>query len=165
MEPDPVVQTRAEIAHAVRRLLRVVPDVHAALARDVGVGAKDLLALDHLSSAPSPEGVVDLGHRLGMTSASATVLVDRLVRAGHVTRAPHPTDGRRTTLALTGHAQDEVRAALTPLVADLASITDRLDDQQASAVLTFLEDLHRALLRFATSSEQRGRGSRPADGD
>ena len=146
-----MAQTRAEISRVVRRLLRVVPDVHAALAREVGVGVKDLLALDHLSASPSPEGVVDLGHRLGMTSASATVLVDRLVRAGHVARGSHPTDGRRTTLSLSVHAQDEVRSALTPLIEDLAAITARLDEEQSAAVLSFLEDLNQALLRFAAS--------------
>jgi len=50
-------------------------------------------AMEHLMGAAM--GPVELSRRLHMTSASATVLVDRLAEAGHVEREPDPSDGRR----------------------------------------------------------------------
>ncbi|MGN6251544.1 MAG: MarR family winged helix-turn-helix transcriptional regulator [Marmoricola sp.] len=137
------------IGMAVRDVLRLAPDVHAALARRLGVGVTDLLALDHLSVPPAPEGVVDLGRRLGVTSASATVLVDRLVAAAHVRRVPHPHDRRRTRLEMTDHAETEVRAALEPLITGLGTVVAGLDEEQAATVLGFLTDLVAVLTRFA----------------
>lgn len=148
MEPAP---DRAEIGRAVRVLLRLAPDVHAALAARVGVGLNDLLALDHLSAEPAV-GVVELGRRLGMRSASATVLVDRLVAAGHVRRAPHTTDRRRTVLELTDTAQADVWQALAPLVGDLDRLTAKLDDAAAASVLDFLDGLCDVLADFAANA-------------
>ena len=146
------VETRIALGRAVRRLLRLAPEVHAALATRGGVGVTDLLALDHLSTPTPPGGVVELGRRLGMTSASATVLVDRLVRAGHVERTAHATDRRRTAVVLTEHAEDEVRDALGPLVERLGELAASLDDQDAAAVLRFLGDLCEALEDFAATT-------------
>lgn len=151
--PDPAaVPVAAPIGNAVRQVLRLAPDVHAALARRLGVGVTDLLALDHLSVPPAPVGVVDLGRRLGVTSASATVLVDRLVAARHVRRVPHPHDRRRALLEMTPHAETEVRGALDPLITELAAVVDRLDPDEAETVLRFLEDLTDVLVRFATDA-------------
>ena len=146
------VETRIALGRAVRRLLRLAPEVHAALAARVGVGVTDLLALDHLSTPTPPGGVVDLGRRLGISSASATVLVDRLVRAGHVERIAHATDRRRTAVVLTEHAEDGVRDALGPLVGRLGELAGGLDEQAAAAVLRFLSDLCEVLEDFATTT-------------
>lgn len=143
---------RADIGRAVRVLLRLAPDVHAALAARVGVGLNDLLALDHLSAETAPVGVTELGRRLGMRSASATVLVDRLVSAGHVRRVPHPTDGRRTVLELTDSAHGDVWQALRPLVTGLEELTAGLDDEAAAAVLRFLLGLCEVLEDFAAGA-------------
>lgn len=149
MEPPP---TRADIGRAVRVLLRLAPDVHATLAARVGVGLNDLLALDHLSAEATPVGVTELGRRLGMRSASATVLADRLVAAGHVRRVPHPTDGRRTVLELTDSAEADVWQALWPLVSGLDGLTSGLGDEEAETVLGFLHGLCDLLADFAANA-------------
>lgn len=157
---DQHVPDRAEadylIGQVLRDLLRLAPDVNAALAHRVGVGVSDVMALDYLTAEPDPLGVVDLAHRLGMRSASATVLVDRLVAAGHVTRHAHPTDGRRTALHATDHAREEARAALAPLIRDINAVTADLDEQTAMQVLTFLTRVCAVLARFA-DTESPGR--------
>ncbi|HEX7303818.1 MarR family winged helix-turn-helix transcriptional regulator [Lentzea sp.] len=139
-----------EVGLAVRRMLQAGREMQAAMARRLGVRITDVQAVDHVVSADSPLGPVELGDRLGIRSASATVLVDRLVGAGHLTRAPDPRDRRRVVLGATDHARDEVRRALTPLLHDVAAITDRLDDEQVATVLGFLTDLTEALRDYAT---------------
>jgi DNA-binding MarR family transcriptional regulator len=140
-----------EIARAVRELVAAGREVHTAMARRLGVGPADLAALDHLVSAPDELGPVGLGHVLGMTSASATVLVDRLAAAGHVRRDRHPQDGRRVTLEVTDSARAEVRDVLRPLLDALAEVSAGLTAEQAETVLAFLTGTTAALHGYAAT--------------
>lgn len=139
------------IGQQVHELLMSAPAVHAELAARVGVGVTDLLALDYTTSAPSELGVVELGNLLKIRSASATVLVDRLVARGHLERAPHSTDGRRTSLHPTASAHRDVRAALEPLIQDIAAITDELSESETEVVMRVLGRISAALGDFVDS--------------
>lgn len=142
-------QLRYRIGQQVRQLLRLAPAVHTELAERVGVGITDLLALDHATSAPSELGVVQLAELLKIRSASATVLVDRLVASGHLERRPHSSDRRRISLHPTETAHLDVRTALAPLIEDLVEITNDLSPSQAAVVLQFLTQISSALELFA----------------
>ncbi len=78
---------------------------------------------------------------MGIRSASATVLVARLERAGHLARDRHPEDGRRISLVVTDSARAEVREALRPLIDSFARMTADLGPDQRTAVITFLREL------------------------
>ena len=147
--PD-LAATRREIGQALRAVMRLAPEVHGALAQALGVGVTDLLALDRLTATDEPMGVVELGNTLGIRSASATVLVDRLVSGGHLQRAPHPSDGRRRVVRPTDSGQRDVLAALNPLIAGIGAITDGLDAEESATVLRFLRDVTAVLEQFAT---------------
>lgn len=146
----------AEISVALRRLLQAGREMQAALARQLGVRLTDVQAVDHVVSASQPVGTVELGHRMGIRSASAAALVDRLAASGHLVRQPHPSDRRRVTLTATDHARAQVRQALTPLLEEIASIAGRLDDDQAQTVLTFLADVTTAMRAYAHDDGERG---------
>lgn len=148
---QPDTQLKREVSLALRELMQVAPDLQAALAARLGVGTTDVAALDHLVSSPAPLGVVELADLLGMRSASATVLVDRLVHAGHLERAPHPTDRRRVALLPTTSAVAEVREALLPLIAAIDAITAQLDSASAETVRQFLNDVTSAIHAFAAT--------------
>lgn len=149
---------RRQIGLAMRDLLRVAPAVHSRLAARLAIGPTDLTALDVTTSGSTPLGVVELAQRLGIRSASATVLVDRLVASGHLQRSPHPSDRRRTSLTATEAAHRDVRAALEPLIADIALITGELDARSAAVVLGFLRRATATLESFVADSERGPRG-------
>lgn len=146
-DPD-VEATRRQIGQALRDVLRLAPEVHQFLAQRVGVGVTDLMALDRLTASDQPMGVVELGDALGIRSASATVLVDRLVEGGHLQRAPHPTDGRRRIVRPTDQAHRDVRAALQPMITDISHITEGLDAAASATVLQFLHQVCTVLEHF-----------------
>ncbi|MFD9739713.1 MarR family winged helix-turn-helix transcriptional regulator [Umezawaea sp. NPDC059074] len=143
-EPD----IARDISRSLRDLLQAGRGVQTTLARRLGVGVTDVQAVSHLVESPEPLGTVELGNRLGIRSASATVLVDRLEAAGHLSRTAHPDDRRRVVLRPTDTARAEVREALAPLLASLGGIVADLDDDQAAAVLGFLRDATRAIGEF-----------------
>lgn len=155
-----------DIGQQLHALLLLAPAVHAELAARVGVGVTDLLALDHTTSAASELGVVELADLLKIRSASATVLVDRLVARGHLERAPHSTDGRRTSLHPTTTAHHEVGAALEPLIRELGDITGTLTPTEADVVLRVLREVNAALARFTeVSAAAAGGGQSHPDGN
>lgn len=140
---------RSEVALALREVLRTAGDTQQALARRLGIGVTDAAAIEHLLVADTDLGPVDLGHRLGIRSASATTLVDRLVRAGHVRRAPHPSDRRRLTLQVTEHALDEVLHALRPLLEGVERAAAKLTPEQAEATARFLRECAEVMRSYA----------------
>ncbi len=157
-------EVRYRIGQSLRDLLRLAPAVNTELAHHLGVGVSDLMALDYLTAGAEPLGVVDLAHRLGMRSASATVLVDRLAAAGHVTRQPHPTDGRRTVVHATDHARQEARDALAPLIHAINAAAADLDERTAAEVLRFLTRVRAVLADFAHTPDSYGGDARRSAG-
>jgi DNA-binding MarR family transcriptional regulator len=101
-------------------VLRGHHEANQGLARRLGLGVTDVIAWRGAAGAGR------VGDRLGMRSAWATALVDRLEAAGHVQRQPHPSDRRRL---LADH--EEAAADLSP-------------DQQ-EAVARYLERVAHAL--------------------
>jgi DNA-binding MarR family transcriptional regulator len=119
------------------------------LARRLGIGITDVSALEHLSSSSEPLGPVELGHRLGIRSASATALVDRLEQSGHVRREPRPDDRRRVSLVPSEHSAVEVLDALAPLLADIDAAAARLSEPESAAVTQFLTEAAEAMRSYA----------------
>jgi DNA-binding MarR family transcriptional regulator len=109
------------------------------MAERLGLGVTDLSALDHLLHSQLPLGPVELGHRLGISSASATTLVDRLENAGHIIRTADPTDRRRQVLVVTQHARQEAINALGPMIDALQTAAAELTGEEADAVIRYLE--------------------------
>jgi DNA-binding MarR family transcriptional regulator len=139
----------SELSRALREALQANSDAVHALAVRLGIGHSDLSALSYLAASPGGVGTVELGHRLGMRSASATVLVDRLEKAGHVARHPHPDDRRRISLAVTPAAQQELIAALAPLTGPVDELASQLSPEDARVAAQFLRDVARIFRAYA----------------
>ena len=126
-----------ELSWALRDLTRANAEITRELARRLGLGVNDVTALDHLLQE-GPIGPAELGSLLGMRSASATALVDRLEAAGHVERRAHPTDRRRLVIKPTRHAVEEVLGVIRPLTASLDSVAEELTPDERRAVARYL---------------------------
>lgn len=114
----------------------------------MGMGETDLLALQFLLR--STKGGVSIGPRdlagyLGISSASTTVLIDRLVRSGHLERHPHPTDRRALVLVTTASTDAEIRATLGKMHTRMLVATEQLTADEMRTVLRFLESMKDAV--------------------
>jgi DNA-binding MarR family transcriptional regulator len=133
-----------ELSWALRELMRTNTEITRDLARRLGLGVNDMTAMDHLLQ-DGPLGPAELGHLLGMRSASATALVDRLEAAGHVERRPHPTDRRRLVVEPTRRAVEEVLGVIRPLVASLDAVAEELTPDERRAVARYLNRVSEVL--------------------
>lgn len=137
---------RSEALEALRRLLATSGRVAPALARRTGLTHTELSVLEHVIE--NPVGPTELAHRLGVTSAAASGIVDRLVARGHVERRPHPTDRRRTVVVATPSGQEEVVGHMLPMFRELAELDAAFTDEELAVVLRYLEGATRAVTRL-----------------
>ena len=101
------------------------------------MGETDLLAIRFLLKREGEGQTVspkDLAAHLGISSASTTVLIDRLVRSGHVERRPHPTDRRATLVRLTRKGESMVGGMQRDQVTLADLLFEELGDRQLSAL-------------------------------
>src|SRR5512133_4200338 len=108
-----MVEDSAELALALRRVTLAVQRYRLRVARaGFDVGASEMMALAQLFTAEpcSPTGLAAF---LSMTTASVTSLLDRLQRAGHVVRRPHPSDRRKVLVELTPRARNMMTVMFT----------------------------------------------------
>jgi DNA-binding MarR family transcriptional regulator len=151
--PD-VAIPEAALAWAVHHLAVAATEVDVATSRAMGLGATDYLALKYLTVLEEPPGPVELGRALGLTSGAATGLVDRLERAGHVRRSPHPRDRRRQVVTVTAAAQHQLVHRLQPLAAGLDQLAAALTEDEVhliTGILTRVAALHRSHARAVTA--------------
>ncbi|MGO1384780.1 MAG: MarR family winged helix-turn-helix transcriptional regulator [Arachnia sp.] len=131
------------LTHSLREVLNSFNELQRHVAHQLNLGLSDVAALEHLM-ARSDLGPADLASLLRMTTASATVLVDRLENAGHVRRQSHPQDRRRKQLLVTEHAQGEVFRALQPLLTIHSEIDKHYDDQERAIIESYLQRVSRS---------------------
>lgn len=74
-------------------------------ARENGYSMQQLMAMNFISRKKAC-GVSDLGERMGVTSAAASQLLERLVQQGMVLRTEDPNDRRSKLLALTKKGEE-----------------------------------------------------------
>lgn len=138
-EPSPTLD-------ALRRLLDTGRQVTPAVARRAGLTQTELALLEHVTEEPL--GPSELAHRLGVTSAAASGIVDRLAARGHVERHPHPTDRRRTAVVPTPSGREELMGHLMPMFVELAQLDAEMTDEERAVVLRFLTAAERAVGRL-----------------
>lgn len=134
--------TPVDVLDALRRYRAAEQAMRRRARASMGMGETDLVAVRLLLQAQQSGGTLtakDLARRLGISSASTTVLVDRLVRSGHARREPHPTDRRSVVVVATTESAHEVRATLGSLHDEMLAVAGSFDPDALGAVHGFLE--------------------------
>ena len=132
---------------ALHTLTRLAQQVTPAVARRASLTPNELRALEHLVDRPIGPG--ELGQLLGVSSAAASGIIDRLEARGHAERASHVSDGRRTSVTISPSGRSEVVGFLMPMFRELASLDAELSDADRAVVDRFLEGAIRALRTVA----------------
>lgn len=146
-QPQNETPTPDDLSERVRALSRALNTFTTTTARILGLVPSDVLALEHLFS-DGPLGPADIAARLGMTTPAATALVDRLERAGHVERRPHPTDRRRLEVVPTAQAEAAAYAAIAEMIDGMAEVGASLSPSERAVVARYLEGATGVLLGF-----------------
>jgi DNA-binding MarR family transcriptional regulator len=145
----------ADVAQVFRDYPRIYFACHREHVRDpksgTHVSARQVSILDHLD-ADHPTMLSDLADHLGVTPATMSLAIGRLVERGYVTRVLDPVDRRKVQLRLTA---DGVRVTNANSVLEPALVEDMLNQLSAADRKAALHGL--ALLGRAAGAAQKAR--------
>jgi DNA-binding MarR family transcriptional regulator len=116
-----------------------------AAALRLGVARSDARGMDILSRRGALT-VGELAAAVGLTYPAASALVDRMERAGYVTRAHEPGDRRRVVVRPTEAAARKADLVFSDLIASFARLADSYTDAELSLLASFIAR-SRAILR------------------
>jgi DNA-binding MarR family transcriptional regulator len=136
-----------ELSSTLQAVLKAAERARVGIARRMELSHNEVDAMEHVMEEPM--GPAQLSRRLGITTASSTVLVDRLEGAGHVTRQADPHDRRRKVVAPTEQGAAAVFAEIGPLVSGIAAAEEGMTAAQKKIVADYLERVATALERTA----------------
>jgi len=138
MSTEPIAQPHARLRDALQRVELAGAYQRAARARRELTPQVELAALEHLvlRGGLTPG---ELGHRLGLTSGGVTALTGRLIDAGYVRRARHPSDGRMRVLGATDAGAGFLRAHVDPVLDVAEEALSGLSEDDAALVAHVLE--------------------------
>lgn len=109
------------------------------VARQLGVAASDLQCLFVLSThGPRSPGFI--AEQIGLTTGSASRMVDRLLAAGLVTRETDTLDRRRVIVTVTPQALARVAEHYSPLNDQLRAHLTGLPERSLTDMLNFVRD-------------------------
>ena len=126
-----------EVAERVRALSRASVALHAAVGAALGLTATDLAAIHHLI-ADGPLTQEALRARLQLQPSSTSALVDRLERAGHAQRSPHPDSRRAVLVSASDRAHQLARRGRENFACSLTELAEQYDDSERQVIASFL---------------------------
>lgn len=155
MTPEPLADLDVATL-AVRDLIGASRGLVARMAKVMQMNATDMSAIGELTQH-GPLGTAELAERLGIRSASATVLVDRLERSGHVRRVRETGDRRRVRLTETPAARRDSFAAWAPVVEAIDEVARSLSGEERATVCDFLAQVTAVVVQGGASQGSSGK--------
>ena len=107
-----------------------------AVADQIGIPPTDLICLNLLASAGTAAPSW-LAERLGMTTSAATKMLDRLERAGYVSRSDDPTDRRKIIVHPNMARVTALSGYFAPMWERMNEVLGQFTDEQLELVLEF----------------------------
>jgi DNA-binding MarR family transcriptional regulator len=132
--PDPFVATlqqwiEVSMHRSMRNFIR--------FARESGMSMSQMGTLFHLHGRGSC-GVTDLGDHLGVTSAAASQMLERLAQQGLILRTEDPSDRRVKQIILTDKGLQVLQESIQARQSWLYDLADSLSDAEKEASIAAL---------------------------
>jgi DNA-binding MarR family transcriptional regulator len=146
--PDGQLDYGAAVLKSLRDYRAAETIIRRSTRDSMGMGETDILALRYLLRAQASGKTVvpkDLSLFLGITSASTTSLIDRLVSSGHVRREAHPSDRRSVVVVPTVESDTEVRETLGAMHRRMMTVAESHSAEEARIVVAFLQRMAEAI--------------------
>lgn len=134
----------SELMAALGRLRDAEQRVSEASQKYMKLGRTDMRALHYLIVARHSGTIATPGAiatHLKISSASTTKLLDRLESAGHIERAPHPSDRRALAITITNETHEAAVETVGRLQSKRFHAATRLSSEQRQTVIGFLDDM------------------------
>ncbi|MGO2520919.1 MAG: MarR family winged helix-turn-helix transcriptional regulator [Microbacterium sp.] len=138
---DVDVDQCVRVMEALRAWQEAARKLSEASQRYMKLNESDMRAIRMLIRAQQQHQIVtpkDIAREVGISSASTTKLVDRLVAGGHVVRVPHPSDRRTTCIEVTAHTRLAAHETIGRQHARRFTAAASMSREDRDAVIRFL---------------------------
>jgi DNA-binding MarR family transcriptional regulator len=129
--------TVREASQLLREVLNLTAAFESKVSSELSVNRRDFDAMQHLI-ASGPLSPSEIARRLDVSTAAATIIVDRLTAVGHVTREPHPTDRRGIMVVPTPASVAAAMGRILPLIMGVDQALDDFDTTEQAAITAYL---------------------------
>lgn len=132
------------VLSAIRQWRESEQEVSFRSRSDMKLNETDMKALRYLVASKNQDLLVTpgmLAEHLRISTASTTKLLDRLEAAGHIKRAPHPTDRRALVITITTKTHHRVRDGVGRLHSHRFDVAASLTPAERETVIRFLNAL------------------------
>ena len=152
--PEPAERTepavRAELAEqltlAAQRNATDAVMMHQAVADKLGLHVTDLRCLNMLRlSGPATPG--ELAARTGLTTGAVTRMIDRLLKAGYVSRAHDEADRRRVIITADEDRIAEIAPHYEVLAREFGAVAAEYSTAELELILRLFDLLHETSVR------------------
>lgn len=136
---------KPELAHevltAIRQIMRRVSEHSKQLSKEVGLTVPQLVCLKAIGEAGSadPPTLARLAARVQLSSATVSRIIDRLVRAGLVSRERGTADRRLVWIRLTDKGEERFDALPKPLQEEFLQRLNALPDDERQDLVVALQ--------------------------
>lgn len=134
----------SEVMEAMGRHRAAEQQLSDASLKFMKLNATDMRALHFLIVCENEQSLATPGRlaaHLNISSASTTKLLDRLESAGHITRAPHPSDRRALVLSVCPETRRAAMETVGKQHAKKFVVASRLTKAERDVVIRFLDDM------------------------
>jgi DNA-binding MarR family transcriptional regulator len=131
-----VMETVSMVTRAIKREMRE----H----RPMEMSMQQFRAMGMIDRHPG-ESLSFVAAHLGLTDATASKLIEALVKPGLITRAEAADDRRKVVISITKSGRRALESARKAALGRIASVLARLDEQDRSAVIRAMNVLRESL--------------------
>lgn len=121
----------------LRRLIQLSDDFERHMGKELTVNPTDLQAMQYLIMR-GPMSPTDIAKALGVSTAAATVVVDRLTKVGHVTREKHPTDRRGIVVVPAKESVTRAIQGLMPMIMGIDRVIHDFEPDEQDVITEYL---------------------------
>jgi DNA-binding MarR family transcriptional regulator len=121
-----------------RELSGVTVMLHSRIAERIGLSTTDHKCLDLAMRAEEPLTAGRIAELSGLSTGAVTGVIDRLERAGHVSRVRDPHDRRKVLVEVNKVNEKRFARLLGDFVADQQRLVASYTDEQLAAVEDYL---------------------------
>jgi DNA-binding MarR family transcriptional regulator len=129
------MQFAHEVLRSIRQIVRRISEHSKQLSRDIGLTVPQLMCLKAIGESEERNDeitVAKVGEEVQLSPATVSRIIDRLARAGLVSRERRARDRRRVCLSLTPAGLDRYQNLPIPLQEDfIQRLLDLPDDERA----------------------------------
>lgn len=145
--PEVEAEQAFEVMAQLERWQRASRELAESSAKYMRLNETDMRAIRMIMRAQQRNEIVtpkDIARETGISSASTTKLVDRLVDAGHLTRAAHPSDRRTVSIRVTDRTRRIARDTIGRQHTRRLAVAAAMSPNERATVIAFLSRLTEA---------------------